>query len=310
MPYQAPVDENGNPLVLQSARMAQQSSVRPSGVPANARAEMSQGMVDSWIVDNPDGTYTRYGTDGAQQSTFAPGTGGGGFLGKTAMSIAESPVTHGLLKGALLAGTGYVGAGAAGLIGSGAAGTTAAVAPTAGATAGTIAGDAYLPGAVGASAASGSLAGDAYMPGLLGAETAAGGTMATGATLDSILTGASKYAPLIGAVGGALASGDTSTTQSADKSPWGPAQAWMRANLGLGQTMQDKYAANPFNQAQQQAYNNSATGGNQFRTTANSLINQMGQRQAYNRAAPNQVTPYTFGSSNLGMTSMPFPGVK
>ena len=65
------------------------------------------------------------------------------------------------------------------------------------------------------------------------------------------LTGGNLGA-IVGAIGGAAASKDTTT--SAQKDPWGPAQSYLKDNLAQNQRMQDYYSANPFSQEQKQAY--------------------------------------------------------
>lgn len=230
------------------------------------------------------------GAAGAAGATGGTAAGAAGFTG-SGLTAASAGAGAGLQAGG---GVGLLAPGAS-TIGTAAATTAAAnsLAPALGAT-GLLAAGA---GATGGAAAAGSLAPS------LGTTAAGAGSM----TLTDILKGAKDYAPLIGAVGGALASGDTKTTTSADKSPWGPAQAWMLANLARGQALQKQYADSPFSPFQKQAYNNQAQLGNQFRGMVNGMVPQMNAFRPYQRNPQAQtVTPYQFGQSNLGMTQNPF----
>lgn len=63
-----------------------------------------------------------------------------------------------------------------------------------------------------------------------------------------------------GAVGGALlgggGSGSQSSTQTASKEPWAPAQPYIKKNLENEAALQDYYRKTPFNQQQIEAYSN------------------------------------------------------
>lgn len=93
-------------------------------------------------------------------------------------------------------------------------------------------------------------------------------------------------------LGGLLGGKDQEQTQTAEKTPWGPAQPWMAANLADGQNLQRHYQQNPFNAQQQTAYNNTFSDIDNFRGNiapglmqfANNAMTGPGyQRQRYER---------------------------
>ena len=103
------------------------------------------------------------------------------------------------------------------------------------------------------------------------------------------------FAPLIGAVGGLLggkkSSGGAASTQTQERTPWGPAQPWIQQNIADGQTLQKYYQQNPFNAQQQRGYDNLyanldhfngqiAPAMNQF---ANNMMASQYQRPQYSR---------------------------
>jgi hypothetical protein len=226
-------------------------------------------------------------------ASYGVGSGVAGLAGGSAAGLAGQPVID--ASGNMIGGE----------LASGVATSSPVTGGLAGGWAPIASGAAAIGGAANtASTAAGSTASTA-------AATAGAGKMInTGnATLDAILNGAKDYAPLIGAVGGALAQGDTKTSTTADKSPWAPAQDWMKSNIARGQALQKQYADSPFNALQKQAYNNQAGLGNQFRGMVNGMVPQMNQFKPYQRTPQSQVvSPYNFGTSNLGMTTNPFPG--
>jgi hypothetical protein len=63
-------------------------------------------------------------------------------------------------------------------------------------------------------------------------------------------------APAIGALAGSQAGGSSTTTTSANKDPWAPAQPFLLQNLKNNSDLQSYYAANPFNQMQKEGYQN------------------------------------------------------
>jgi len=228
---------------------------------------------------------------GATGSAAAPAVidASGGLIGGEVASgaVASTPVTGGLVGGWTPIASGA----AAGTAAAASGATTPAA--TSSATNSVLADSAANSPGYGASSAGAGL----------NATQGVGGAM----TLSDVLDAAKTYAPLIGAVAGAAGSGSSSTSTTANKDPWAPAQAWMKANLGFGQDLQAKYAANPFSQFQQQAYNNSANLGNQFRSSVNGLIPQMNNWKPYQRTPQSQtVTPLNLGLSSLGSTSKPF----
>lgn len=186
---------------------------------------------------------------------------GGNFFGDfikdiaapVALSYLGSQAIGGLLGGgeAALAGEAAAAAGgeaaggiarlAADPFGAAVAGNTAPLA-----TSGTIAAKSLIPASVAVPiGAAGSV-----VPGA--ALTKAGITAAgTAGTLASIGKAVAPFAPLIGGVAGAISSKDQE--QTAKREPWGPAQDWIKSNIKDGQTLQEHYKQNPFNDTQKAA---------------------------------------------------------
>lgn len=117
-------------------------------------------------------------------------------------------------------------------------------------------------------------------------------------------------APIIGAVGGLLGGKKSSGgTQTAERTPWGPAQPWIQANIDAGQKLQDYYQQNPFNAQQRTGYDNLYANldnfNGQIAPAMNQLANNMMARQ-YQRptyARPGMAgygQPSTQPTQNLG----------
>jgi len=105
-----------------------------------------------------------------------------------------------------------------------------------------------------------------------------------------------------GALAGAASSGNSQQTQNKD--PWGPAQGWLGSNLGLGQSMQGQYLANPLSDYQKQAYANSAGLSNTGRAMGNSLLKQISSNQFFDRSNPLvRQTPLNFVGGDTSAAS-------
>lgn len=98
------------------------------------------------------------------------------------------------------------------------------------------------------------------------------------------------WAAVIGAGGallGSMNSGDQQQSTEQKKTPWEPAQPWMKANLQSGQDLQQYMQANPFNAQQKTGYQNLFGGIDQMNQQiapglmglANNLIGSSYQRQ-------------------------------
>ena len=61
---------------------------------------------------------------------------------------------------------------------------------------------------------------------------------------------------LIGGGLGLLAGGDSEQSQTNTKEPWKEAAPWLKGNIRTGQSLQNYYQQNPFNQQQQTGYQN------------------------------------------------------
>lgn len=112
----------------------------------------------------------------------------------------------------------------------------------------------------------------------------------TGATTAGQLFDLAKTAaPYVGAIGGALTSGDKTATQT--REPWAAAQPWLKDMIAQGQQLQQQYQANPFSSTQQQAY------GNLF-----GLLNQFNTQMA--PGLLNNINAMRVGGSPVGAPSM------
>lgn len=86
---------------------------------------------------------------------------------------------------------------------------------------------------------------------------------------------------------GAMGSGDSQQSTEQKKTPWEPAQPWMKANLQSGQDLQQYMQKNPFNAQQQTGYQNLFGGIDQMNQqiapglmgVANGLMGSSYQRQ-------------------------------
>jgi hypothetical protein len=106
----------------------------------------------------------------------------------------------------------------------------------------------------------------------------------------------------VGVVGSALTSksGGGAGTQTATKEPWAAAQPWILNNLAQGQKLQDAYTAQPFSDAQNQAYANQNNQSAYMRALVPSLLGQMsGQQVGYDRSNPN-ARPAAFNFNGAG----------
>ena len=73
--------------------------------------------------------------------------------------------------------------------------------------------------------------------------------------------------PVAGAVVGGLMGGDSQQSQTASKEPWSAAAPWLRENIAQGQNLQAYYQQNPWNNLQQNAYQNTYSDIDQFRNS-------------------------------------------
>lgn len=107
----------------------------------------------------------------------------------------------------------------------------------------------------------------------------------------------------VGVVGNALMSdsggGGGGQAQTTSKEPWMMAQPWIMNNMVQGQNLQNRYAANPFNAQQQQAYQNQANQSAYMRAAVPSLLRQIqGQQVGFDRSNPN-ARPNAFSFDGL-----------
>lgn len=86
---------------------------------------------------------------------------------------------------------------------------------------------------------------------------------------------------ILGALGGAAASGDSKVTASSD--PWSPAQPFIQSNIDSASRLQKYYQDNPLSDLQRRAYTNSFNGTDNFRQGIASLSSQLGNNQGWSR---------------------------
>lgn len=135
-----------------------------------------------------------------------------------------------------------------------------------------------MAGGAGSAAGAGLLGGATDATGaLIGAGTAPEGAAAMAAAqpsflsrVGSALTDPSNLVSLLGAVGGAAASRDSTTSATTNRDPWGPAQPYLLDNLATNAAAQEHYRARPFSDLQQQQYQGL------FNSLANSQANVPG----------------------------------
>lgn len=135
-----------------------------------------------------------------------------------------------------------------------------------------------MAGGAGSAAGAGLLGGATNATGaLIGAGTATEGAAAMNAAqpsflsrVGSALTDPSNLVSLLGAVGGAAASRDRTTSATTNRDPWGPAQPYLLDDLAANAAAQEYYRARPFSGLQQQQYQDL------FNSLANSQANVPG----------------------------------
>jgi hypothetical protein len=100
--------------------------------------------------------------------------------------------------------------------------------------------------------------------------------------------------------GGGTQTNGGAGTQTATKEPWAAAQPWIMNNLQTGQNLQNRYAAQPFSDQQNQAYQNQANQASYMRGLVPSLLGQIsGQQVGYDRSNPN-ARPTAFNFNGVG----------
>lgn len=111
--------------------------------------------------------------------------------------------------------------------------------------------------------------------------------------------------------GAALGSQDATQTSgtsgTSEKSPWGPAQQWIKENINNGRTYQTHYQQNPFSAYQLSAYGNSKNLSDGFRGNMNSLLQQMNSQTGYSRQNPS-AKPTAFQFASMPSAQVDFSG--
>ena len=202
---------------------------------------------------------------GATGAGATGGTAGGGALG-AASDFGMGTYAAGATPGA----TGLVAAAPAGLTAAPSAGTGFSFATPEIMTAGTgvdlgAIGTTAIPSEAAAAGFSGIGGGTGGSAGIGSGTTFGGGGSAAGGGLSGIWDKATNYisdpsnlmklgGSLIGAVGGAAASGDSTTSKSSINEPWAEAKPYLLDNLKTNAAAQEYYRQNPFSDLQKQQY--------------------------------------------------------
>ena len=92
---------------------------------------------------------------------------------------------------------------------------------------------------------------------------------------------------------------------SATKDPWAPAAPWLKNNIKTGQSLQDQYAASPFNQQQLAAHGALSGQTDYMNKLIPSLLGQLGtQSPGFDRHNPH-VQPQAFNFNGGGSQYAP-----
>ena len=87
---------------------------------------------------------------------------------------------------------------------------------------------------------------------------------------------------------------------SANKDPWAPAAPWLKNNIKTGQSLQDQYAASPFNQQQLAAHGALSGQTDYMNKLIPSLLGQLGtQSPGFDRHNPH-AQPQAFNFNGMG----------
>lgn len=118
----------------------------------------------------------------------------------------------------------------------------------------------------------------------------------------------------VSTIGGALLSDDKNGgAGTTSKAPWSEAEPWLIRQLEQGQTLQDQYAARPFNARQTAGYNNQYALSDYQRQLVPSLLEQLGASPVGFDPANPQNRPKAFswatqpggsGRPDLGQTGL------
>ena len=108
-------------------------------------------------------------------------------------------------------------------------------------------------------------------------------------------------------LGGLLGGQSSQQSQTQQSQPWAPAQPWIQSNINSGQALQNAYQAQPLSAGQLGSYANSFGLTNNFRNTADSLVNQMNTPTQFDRTNPlARSTPFNFsGAGTSGASGAP-----
>ena len=117
---------------------------------------------------------------------------------------------------------------------------------------------------------------------------------------DGGLMSGSSALGMLGALGGATSSGNT--TQTVNRDPWRPAQPYIQANINSASQLQDYYQKNPLSALQKTAYNNAFVGNDSARQGLSALTTQLGNNQGWSRNSGPRL-PQGYNFQPLGVTN-------
>lgn len=107
--------------------------------------------------------------------------------------------------------------------------------------------------------------------------------------------------PVVGGLLGGSSSGGGQQAQTVSKEPWAEAAPWLKQNIQTGQGLQNYYQQNPFNQQQQNAYRNLASGTDYVNRMTPGMLQQMSQPVGFSRSNP-QARPQAYNfAAPMGM---------
>lgn len=268
-----------------------QKTVEGRGAP---RQMDDTSKIEGYMVNNGDGTYSKYLPDGTLIDTFKPNNDFIGGLSQNLNAIGDDRSNVGKFA-ATAAAMGY----GANMLNGGIAGMEGAAAAEAGGAGGGLMGAESMAvpelatpsyGLSGGAGTFGSASAGSTGAAMGGATGLGGASTATGANTLAGLLGSKTGVLAAGGLLGALAGKDTTTTQSSSKDPWGPAQPYLLDNLKTNAAMQRYYQENPFSNEQKAAYQGV------FNANANGMANAPVMSQIANN----------FMGSNRGrMAAMP-----
>lgn len=105
-------------------------------------------------------------------------------------------------------------------------------------------------------------------------------------------------------LGGLLGGDDSGGSQTSERTPWAPAQDWLKSNITLGQKLQNQYMDNPFSDQQQAAFSNAFGMSDAYRAMLPQLMGGLNQGQFDRRNPLQRPQSFNFAGFNPQMSQM------